>query len=766
VSMEDYQIIGENTPKIEAKLKATGRAQFLADLELPQMLYGKVLRSPIAHGKILHIDTSKARKLVGVKAVITGKDILGIPIGFSPDTANKYPLEKEKVRFIGDEVAAVAAIDEDVAEEAVELISVEYEELPAIFDPEEAMQPNAIQIHEGTKQNLAGTVHREFGNIKEGFKKSEFIFDDKFETSGVAHCCLETRGALALFDYNGKLTLWSTTQLPHILQDMLSRALGMPHGKIRVIKTHLGGGFGARMPMDPIDAISAILSKNACKPVKILNTREEEFVSNRLRYPMVIHLKTGVGKDGTFLVRRAKIVTDNGAYYNQGVSITASAIGKLIGLYRVNNAKVDGYVVYTNKSWGSAFRGYGGPQVHFAVESQIDMIAEKMGIDTMDIRIRNANQPGDRTIHGWKITSCGFEECINKASELAGWKEKRRKSKNRGVGMASVIHTGGGSKQSGYNFSSVYLKMKNDGTIDVFTGSADIGQGSDTVLAQIAAEVLGLSIDDVNIISSDTDVTPPDLGARATRQTFMTGMAVKIAAEEVKRRILAKASKILELDAKDLDIKDKEICVKNHPEKSIELSKITSTYLDESPIMVTETYIDQLSTKSDTYGYGNFGPAYIFGCQVVEVEVDLETGYVKPINVAAAHDLGKTINPACAEGQIEGGVVQGIGFALTEKILWEGGKIINGNFLGYRIPTSLDVPPIKTILVESNDPNGPFGAKGLGEAPIVPTAAAIANAICDAVGVRIRTLPITPEKILEGIAKIKEREDGKKGNSY
>lgn len=763
--MKDYQIIGKSVPRIEAKLKATGKAQFLADLELPQMLYGKVLRSPIAHGKILHVDTSKARRLVGVKAVITGKDIPKIPFGFSPDAANKCPLERETVRFIGDEVAAVAAVDEDVAEEAIELISAEYEELPAIFDPEEAMQPNAIQIHEGIKQNLAGTVHRAFGDVEEGFKESKYIFEDKFETQGLAHCCAETRGSLAFFDHNGKLTIWATTQFSHILQDVLSRALGLSHGKIRVIKTHLGGGFGARMPMDPIDAISAILSMNTLRPVKILNTREEEFGSNRLRYPMVIHLKTGVGKDGTFLVRCARIITDNGAYYNQGLSVTASAAGKLIALYRVNNARVDGYVVYTNKSWGSASRGYGGPQVHFAVESQIDIIAEKMGMDPMDIRLKNANQPGDKTVHGWEITSCGLEECINKASQFAGWKEKKGKLENRGMGMACAIHTGGGSRQSGYNFSSVFLKMKNDGTIDLFTGSADIGQGSDTILAQIAAEVLGLSIGDINIVSSDTDLTPPDLGARATRQTYMTGMAVKIAAEDVKKQILIKASKILNRETKDLDIKDRKICVSDHPEETIELSKIASAYLDENPIVGKATYIDQVSTQSDASGYGNFAPAYIFGCQVVEVVVDPETGYVKPLNVVAAHDLGKAINPVAAEGQIEGGVMQGIGSALIEKLVWEGGKITNPNFLGYRIPTSLDAVPINTILVESNDPNGPFGAKGLGEACIVPTAPAVANAIYDAVGVRIKTLPITPEKILAELEK-RKKQNGKKGDSH
>jgi len=763
--MSDYQVIGKNIPKIDAKLKATGQAQFLPDLKLPQMLYGKVLRSPIAHGKILHVNTARAKKLIGVKAVITGEDIPDIPFGFSPATANKYPLEKKRVRFVGDEVAAVAAIDQDVAEEAIGLINVEYDELPAIFSPEEAMQSDAIQIHEGTKQNLAGTIHREFGDIKEAFKTSDYIFEDEFETQAVAHCCLETQGSLASFDYNGKLTLWSTTQFTHVLQDMLSNALCMPPRHIRVIKTHLGGGFGARMPMDSIDGIAAFLAKKTFKPVKIMNSREEEFGTNRYRYPMTIHLKTGVRNDGTFLVRCAKIITDNGAYYNQGVSVTSSAIGKLIGLYRVSSAKVDGYIVYTNKSWGAAFRGYGGPQAHFAVESQIDMIAEKIRMDPMDIRLKNVNQRGDKTIHGWKITSCGFKECIQKATKLAGWKKKRGKFKNRGIGMASVIHTGGGSRQSGYNFSSVVLKLKNDGSIDLFTQSADLGQGSNTILGQIAAEVLGLSIDDINVISSDTDLAPPDLGARASRQTFTTGLAVKFAAEDAKKQILSKAAKALNSDTKVLAIRDKKIYIKGRPRKALELHKIASIYFDENPIIGKGIYIDHISTISDPNGYGNFAPAYIFGCQVIEVEVDHETGYVKLLNVVAAHDLGRTINLACAEGQIEGGVVQGIGFALTEKTVWEEGEIINTSFLGYKIPTALDVPSIKTILVESNDPNGPFGAKGLGEAPIVPTAPAIANAIYNAVGVRIKTLPITPEKILEELEK-RGKKDGKKINSY
>jgi 4-hydroxybenzoyl-CoA reductase alpha subunit len=761
--MNEYQVIGKSSPRIDGKAKATGRATYLADLQLPRMLYGKVLRSPIPHGQILHIDTTKAEKIRGVKAIITGKQVPKIPFGFSHYRPNKLSLEDKKVRYIGDEVAALAAVDEDIAEEAIGMIKVDYKELPALFGPEEAMEPGAVKIHEDVEQNIAGRVYREFGNIDEGLRISDLVFEDTYETQGVAHCCMETRGALAYFDGSGKLTLFSTTQFPHVLQDLLSKALNFPHGKIRVIKTFIGGAFGSRMSMDPIDVIAPLLAQKALSPVKITNSRQEEFSASRFRYPMKVYLKTGVKKDGILIARYGRVITDNGAYSNQGVTVTESACGKFIALYPAPHIKVEALIAYTNKSWGAAFRGYGGPQVHFAIESQIDTIAEGLGMDPMELRLKNVIQSGDRTIHGWKIGSCGLEECIRKSAEASGWKAKRGKGKNRGIGMASMIHTGGGSKQAhGTNFSSAIIKAQNDGSVDVFTGAADLGQGSDTMVAQIVAEILGLSPFDVNVVSADTDLTPPSLGARGSRQTFMEGNAIRLAALDVKKQILEQASKVLNERVEDLELKDKEVYLKKRKDKSIPISAVVDIFGGGVPIVGKSHYIDTLSTGVDSKGYGNFGPTYTFGAHVLEVEVDPETGYVKILNVVAAHDVGKLINPMSAEGQIEGGVSQGIGFGLTEKIEWDEGKVTNPSFLGYKIPNVLDMPTIRTIFVETNDPYGPFGAKGLAEPGLIPTAPALANAIYDAVGVRVKSLPITPEKILKGIREKNDQERAKK----
>jgi 4-hydroxybenzoyl-CoA reductase alpha subunit len=750
--MFDYQVIGKSIPRIDGSEKATGGAVYLADLELPRMLYGKVLRSPIPHGEILYIDTANAEKIVGVKAVITAKDTPQIPFGFSHYKANKLPLENKKVRFIGDEVAAVAAIDEDTAEEAIEMIKVEYRELPAVFEPEEAMKSGSVRIHEDFEQNIAGRIYREFGNVEEGFRTSDFVFEDTYETQAVAHCCMETRGALAHFDSLGKVTLWSTTQFPHVLQDLLAKALNLPHRKIRVIKAHLGGAFGSRMSMDPVDVIATLLAQKTRSPVKLTKSRREEFSACRYRYPMNIHIKTGVKRDGSLVARYGRIVTDNGAYNNQGVTVTESACGKFIALYRVPNVKVEAVIAFTNKSWGAAFRGYGGPQIHFAIESQIDTIAEHLGLDPMEVRLKNANQPEDKTVHGWNITSCGLKECIVKSAEASDWKVKRGQGNYRGIGMACMIHTAGGSKQAhGLNFSSAIVKVQNDGAADVFSGAADLGQGSDTMIAQIVSEVLGISIFDVNVISADTDLTPPSLGARGSRQTFMEGNAVRLAAMDARDQIFKSASELLHADVKDLEIRDKEVRVKGESQKSISIYEIVNTLRGGIPVIGKSHYVDSIATGVDSRGYGNFGPTYAFGCHVVEVEVDPQTGYIKVLNVVAAHDVGKLINPMLAAGQIEGGIAQGMGFALTEKLEWKEGEVVNPSFLGYKIVNVLDMPSIKTFFIETNDPNGPFGAKGLAEPGMIPTAPAIANAIYDAIGVRIRSLPITPEKILRAI---------------
>ena len=751
---DEYSVIGKRLPRIDAMEKVTGTAMYLGDLTIPGMLYGKIVRSPYPHAKILRVDTSKAERLKGVRAVVTGRDTEGIRLCVIPHLANKPPLAEDKVRFIGDEITAVAADNEDIAEEALDLIEVEYEELPGVFDPFEAMKGGAVKIHE--EGNVAIHISRSYGDVEKAFKESDYIFKDRFETQAQVHCCLEPRGCIVHLDRSGSLTVWVTTQIPHPYRKMLADVLGMPLNKVRVIKVHMGGGFGERLEVDPIDVITYFLSKKTRRPVRIINTRDEQFTTGRTRYPMVIDIKTGVKKDGVILARDVRVVTDNGAYNNQGTVITMGVGTKCTYLWSVPNVKYEADVVFTNKVYGGGFRGYGNPQITFAIESQMDMIAEKLGMDVKDLCFKNANYEGQVSCLGDKITSCGLKECMNKAVEAIVWKEKRRKRGDRGVGMASVMHTGGGLRlqhKGGVNLSEVFIKMNNDGTIDLSSGMAETGQGSDTILTQIATEELGLRLEDVNMITGDTSTTPQCMGAWGSREVFVGGNAVIMAAKEVKRRLFDEASKVLEASAEDLVLGDRKVYVKGYPEKSVSIGEIATVCYNKGSIITAKACYDApnpvIADRKDGYGVGYGGvPTFSFGTQIVEVEIDRRTGKVKLLNFVAAHDIGRAINPMTAEGQIEGAVAQGLGYALSEGLVWEEGIVLNPNFQDYRIFYINDVPALKSIMIESIDPVGPYGAKGLGEMGMVPTAAAIANAIYDAVGVRIKSLPITPEKIL------------------
>jgi len=753
-----FVVIGQEFPRVDARVKATGEGRFVSDIQLPGMLYGKVLRSPYPHAKILNIDISEAERLPGVKTVATAKDSSRKKFCLFPHLANNLILQDERVRYVGDQVAAVAAVDEDIAEEALGLIKVDYEELPAVFDPEEAMKPGAPKIHR-EENNVAVHILRNFGDVERGFSESDVIVEGKFKSPAVAHCCMEPRGCVASFDYYGKLTVWSTTQTPHVLRQELATILEIPFNKVRVMRAHVGGGFGARMGIDPIDAIASILSMKSRKPVRVVNTREEEFISSRIRYPMAIELKSGAKKNGKLVVREAKVITDNGAYNNQASTITGNACSKLSQLYAVPNIKFEGFVVYTNNVYGGAFRGYGNPQITLAIETQMDELAERLGMDPAEIRLINANQPNTLTASGCEITSCGLSECIHEVVDHSGWKTKKGKmGKGRGIGMAVMIHGGSGVKAywgDNCNFSSAIVKMNNDGTADLFSGSGEIGQGSDTVLAQIAAEELGVLFEDINIVSGDTDITPACCGAWGSRQTFTAGNAVKYAAADAKRQLLQVAANLLEARIEDLEAKNRKIYVKGSPERAVSIVQAASTSYTHlgTPIIGKGINDDPWSYMPDPKtGYGNVTSAYAFAAQVAEVEVDTETGLVKVIKLTCAHDLGRTINPLLARGQVVGGVLStGLGYALTENLIRENGKVLNRNFLDYKILTALDVCDVECIFVESNDPNGPFGAKGVGEPAMIPSAVAISNAIYDAIGVRVSELPITPEKILKAL---------------
>lgn len=756
--MESYSVIGKRLPRIDALAKATGEAKYTDDLTLPRMLIGKLLRSPLPHAKILHIDISRAKRLVGVKAVITGKDTPKRKYGsiMKESYMDRYPLAIDKVRFVGEEVAAVAAVDEDTAWEALDLIQVDYEELPAVFEIEEAMKPEAPSVHEG-KKNAIKSLFLEFGDVAEGFKSSDYVREDQFTTQAIAHACLEPHAAFASVDSSGKITLWSSTQSPFILCRDLAQTLNIPKTKIRVIKPFVGGGFGGKLEMLPIDFCSVFLSMKTGKPVKIVHTREEEFLGTQQRHPVIVRLKTGVKRDGTLVAKDCYLVTDTGAYITHGPMILYLTCSFLTMLYRIPNVKYQGYCVYTNNPVRGAMRGHGNPQIRFADESQLDLIAKDLGIDPVEIRLKNAIRTGDPTPNRLKINSCGLTEAIEKCVEASDWKRKwGNPGRHKGIGVACGNHLSGGKTTEPYDSSSVFVKVEEDGRVIILSGGSDIGQGLDSILCQIVAEEFGIPMEDVSIVPSDSEITPQDLGSYGSRATLVAGNACRLAAADAKDQILKTVSEKLEVAAEDLEFKNRRISVKGTPQKGMSLSE--AVIASKGSVLGRGTY-ESNTEIPNRKGEGNISPAYSFGAQVAEVEVDTETGKIDVLQFIGAHDVGFALNPMHIEGQIEGSIVMGQGQALYEELLIKKGLTLNPSFLEYKVPTALESPKILPIIVEPIDPEGPYGAKGMGESTMIPTIPAIANAIDRAVGVRVKELPITPLKILESL-KEAEKEGG------
>jgi 4-hydroxybenzoyl-CoA reductase alpha subunit len=757
---EEFSFIGKRVPKLDAIDKVTGRAIYGHDMKLPRMLYGKILRSERAHARILNMDTSRAKKLPGVKAVITGEDTPDIRVGFAKDNPI---LKTGKVRSFRDEIAAVAAVDEDTAQEALELIKVEYEDLPAVFDPEEAMKPGAPLVHEKAERNILSLMTQSYfhGDVEKGFAESDVVIQDRFTLTWVAHCCMGTCFCLASFDNAGNLTVWNSTQMPFMSQRELSTALKMPPDKIRVIKATIGGGFGSKLDTYPYEPICVLLAQRTGRPVRITFTREEEFIASPTRQPVICDIKSGAKKDGTLMARQARMILDNGAYSSWGATTPLVMMQTISSLYRVPNVKYDVLVVYTNHPYAGAMRGYGNPQATFVVESHMDMLAHELGMDPMEFRLKNANQPGDVTGQGVKITSCGLSECIEKAAESIGWREKRGKPGNRGVGMASQLHVGGGARIYPSDGCGTTIKVDDYGKVTVITGSSDMGQGSETIVAQIVAEEMGVPVENITVINTDTDITPWDVGAHASRTTFIAGNSACRAAADARRQILEAAAQAYKQKVENLDMRAGQIFVKGEPEEGIPYAKAIRAghFRPDGDVILARGWYEPPTERQDKEFRGNISAAYGFATQAAEVEVDTETGEVTVLKIAAAHDVGRAINPMAVEGQIEGGVSMGLGYGVSEELVLEKGRMLNPNFADYALPTALDIPPIDPIIVETVDPEGPFGAKGMAEPANNPTAPAIANAVYDAVGVRIKDLPIMAEKVLRTL---KEKEQSGK----
>lgn len=755
---DQLQVVGKRVPMIDGPARVTASAQYTQDVVLPGMLYGKILRSPHAHARILRLDTSRAEQLSGVRAVITAADTSGLTyIHLGPPLADKYPLAKDKVRYMGDEVAAVAAEDPETAARALELVEVEYEILPAVFTVEEAMAPGAPQVH-ASEGNVAVHIIRHFGDVEQGFRQADFVFEDEYSTPAIAHCCLETHGVVAAFDEKGYLTLWAATQAPYFIKKELSHVLQMPDAHIRVMAVQLGGGFGARSKVCDDEAICALLAKKSGRPVKITLSREEEFATTRTRHPTRIRIKTGVKSDGTLVARELVEFMDNGAYNGYGPAILSYSASVVASLYRVPNVRFEGYLVYTNKQYGGPMRGYGAPQVTFAVESQMDRIARQLGMDRVALRTRNANRPDEVTPCGWKITSCAFAECIEQAvASLGARKEKHGTgARRRGVGVAGGIGVSGSHVYVDGDYTGAVVELTPAGTVTVKVGTTDLGTWSNTTLAQVAAEELGVALEDVRMVVMDTALTPPDPGSFGSRVAFVGGNAVRRAAAIVKRKILEAMANKIEVSVDLLEARNRMIHVagSKEPVASVyQAAQLTADFVEKGAVTASYRYETPTDLLDRATGYGNVSAAYCFLAQAAEVEVDCETGRVQVLQLSTVYDVGRALNPTAVEGQIQGAVIMGAGFALTEQLKYDQGRLLNSNFLDYRLLTACDIPELKVILLEQPDPEGPFGAKGVGEWALVPTAPAIANAVYDAIGVQVHDLPITPERVLQSQSK-------------
>ncbi len=753
----NYQVIGKRVSRVDAWKKVTGQEQYMEDIKIPYALWGKILRSPHAHAKILKIDTNKAERLPGVKSVITFKDIPPYKIGYSIH-ADKYALCKDKVRYVGDEVAAVAAVDEATAEKALNQILVDYEILQPVIDPLQAMKPEAARLHEERSSNISVESHYEYGSTAKGFKDADHIFEDTFETQRQCHVCMETHGCIASWNMDNSLSVWTPTQIPHLMKRFLAKAFKLPFNKVRINKVGVGGAFGARTDLFPYDIIASCLSKKTGRPVKLILSREEEFFATVTRHPSVVTIKTGV-KGNKITTRQVKAILNAGAYATQSGNVLGSLGWKGANYYRTENYKFDGYAALTNTAICSAYRGYGGPQIGFALESQIDMITEKLNLDPVAFRLNNANRKGDITISGCEFRSCGLTECIQKTTESIGWDKKKKRNKGRGMAIGFGETSWRGAYYDDSDVSTAIVKMNMDGTVHVIVGGAEIGVGYDTAMAQIAAETLGVPFEHVSVHSGDTDLAAYDYGLYGTRGTLTSGAAVKLAAEEVNRQLLQAGSELLRVSEKDLSVVSQKICVKKNLKKAVSLSEIADyIYSGKGLALIGKgIYAPETNLPDETAYIQPPGPApaYLFGAVALEVEVDQQTGQFKIGNVAAAIDCGKAVNPSAAEGQIEGDLYHGLGMATVEPGLTydESGAPNYKHLVDHKTLTSADMPPIDSILVESNDPVGPFGIKGISQVTTSTVGAALANGIYDATGIRIKELPITPEKILEALKK-------------
>jgi CO/xanthine dehydrogenase Mo-binding subunit len=757
--MKELRVIGKQVPRHDAREKAFGLTSYAADFSMPGMLVGKVLRSQYPSAKILSIDISKAERLGGVKAVLTAKDVprnesitrFGQTHALGGGFEGYYRvLADKKVRFMGEAVALVAAETEEIAEKALGLIEVKYKPLPGVFDPLEAMKPDAPQVEEG-KSNIITHFEVIRGDVGEGFSQADVIVENIYRVPFVDHAYLEPECGVAWIDENGIVTLRVATQVIEHFRG-IAEVLGLPHNRVRVIGTYVGGGFGGKEDIT-VESFLALLTYKTGRPVKLTYSREESILCHSKRHPYVMEYKSGVKKDGELIALQARIVSDAGAYVYLSPWVLLYSMVNAAGPYRIPHVRVDGYTVFTNNTFTSANRGFGVPQVCFACESQMDEMAKRLGMDPREIRKKNYLEKGESLATGQVLEyHVALKETTDKAFQALGERTPAQGRMRIGRGIASGM-TSYGRMIFLHDTSRSHVSIEMDGSVTIRAGIQDIGGGQASSLCQIAAEVLGVPLEDIRIFIADTALTPLAGTTTATRQLFMSGNATLMAAQEIRQTLLKKAGEMMEIDPEQLDLADRQVVPMEGHGKGLPLTDVVracaSAGLPLYHVALFKAPFRDLNQFERVEG--KVFPDFTFGSHAAEVMVDEETGKVQVLKLASCFDVGRAINRASAEGQVEGGAIYGLGYAMTEEVILKDGVTLTPSFSEYLLPTTLDIPDLQTILLESGEGAGPFGARGIGEPSVCSVAPAISNAVCDAIGVRIRDLPLTPEKVFQAL---------------
>ena len=750
--------VGARLPLVDGIEKVTGTARYTADIPVANCLVGMLLRSPYAHAELLEVDISEALATPGVRAVISG-DECDMAFGVIPIAQNEFPLARGKVRYIGDPIAAVAAVDEATARLAVSRIHLRVRELPAYFTAADARAADAELLHDNKPNNIEREVHNEFGDVAAGFAAADIVREDTYECAEVHHAMLEPNAALAAWDAErGHLTLWSVTQVPYYTHLILARCMNLEAARIRVIKPFVGGGFGHRTETLNIEVIVALLARAARGSVRLLQTREETFLSHRGRPESHIRVKLGMMRDGRLTACQAEVVQRGGAYGGYGLVTILYSGALLNGLYDIPAVKFDGYRIYTNTPACGAMRGHGTVNIRFAFESLLDVMAAELGLDAFAVRRRNLLTAPTETINGLKVLSYGLPGCLDWVESASGWRQRRGKlGRGKGLGMACSHFVSGSAKPvhwSGEPHAVIILKLDFDAAVTILTGASDIGQGSSTIITQIVAEVLGIDYHRIRLIANDSAITPKDNGSYSSRVTFMVGNAAADAAENLKRLLVTAAARRLKVDEADVVWLGEAAAANSDPDRQIPFAEIVEEALvGTGTLAVKGTFTCPPEFQGGKHRGAAVGSTmgFSYTAQAVEVSVDMDLGTVKVDKVWAAIDCGFALNPMSVEGQVQGAVWMGMGQAICEETVYEKGRHMVTNLLDYRVPTLTESPDIEVHIVESIDPNGPYGAKEASEGPLSGFMSALAAAVEDATGHRFTVLPISPQRMFDAL---------------